>query len=74
MSQDRALTQQIATHVHQLGYDEIYYSSRHGYDLSNWAVFEPFAPQSVTIRELDLNDPDLHDALAHLDLRLDRGL
>jgi hypothetical protein len=42
MSQRRWLTQQISTLVCSLGYYGIAYQSRHGSDLWNCAIFEPF--------------------------------
>ena len=74
MSQDRTLTQQISTHIYQLGYDGIYYPSRHGHDLFNWALFEPFDLQFVSAREVNTDNLDLTTALEHLALRLDASL
>lgn len=70
MSQRRALTQQIATLAYRLGYQGIYYQSRHGAEIENWALFEPYKIKRVSRRDLDARDPDLMEALARLNLRL----
>jgi hypothetical protein len=69
-SQDRRLTQQVATLAYQLGYDGIYYQSRHGVDLYNWALFEPFELSHATNGPIHPDDPDLKRALALLNLTL----
>ena len=70
LSQRRALTRRIATLVYHLGYDGIYYQSRHGADLFNWALFEPFELASQTVLDLHTGDPDLLEALKRLNLTL----
>ena len=70
LSQRRALTRRIATLVYRLGYDGIYYQSRHGADLFNWALFEPFELASQTVLDLQTDDPDLLEALKRLNLTL----
>lgn len=70
LSQRRALTRRIATLVYRLGYDGIYYQSRHGTDLFNWALFEPFELASQTVLDLHIEDPDLLEALKRLNLTL----
>lgn len=71
MSQRRALTQQIATVTYRLGYQGIYYQSRHGVEIENWALFEPYNLKRVERRDLEIGDPELTEALARLNLRLD---
>ena len=70
LSQRRALTRRIATLVYRLGYDGIYYQSRHGADLFNWALFEPFELTSQTVLDLHTGDPDFLEALKRLNLIL----
>jgi hypothetical protein len=70
LSQRRALTRRIATLVYRLGYDGIYYQSRHGADLFNWALFEPFELASQTVLDLHTGDPDFLEALKRLNLIL----
>jgi hypothetical protein len=74
LSQRRALTRRIATLVYRLGYDGIYYQSRHGSDLFNWALFEPFDLASQTVLDLRIDDPDLIEALKRLNLILNPNL
>jgi hypothetical protein len=38
----RRLTQLASLKVNEAGLDGIYYRSRYGHDLENWALFEPF--------------------------------
>lgn len=73
-SQNRTLTQQIATVVYQLGYDGVYYSSRHGRNLHNWALFEPFELEYAPPILLAPDHPDLILALRLLNLSLDPSL
>lgn len=74
MSQRRPLTQRIATLVYRMGYDGIFYESRHGAEISNWALFEPFDLTWTTTKSLKANDPELLQALAQLNLVFDRTL
>jgi hypothetical protein len=74
MSQKRSLTQKIATHVYQLGYDGIYYQSRHGVDLSNWALFELFQISQPSISDIVPSDPDFQSALTHWGLTFNPNL
>jgi hypothetical protein len=73
-SQDRRLTQQIATVVYQLGYDGIHYQSRHGSNLDNWALFEPFELDIAPSTLITSDDCNLHSALRLLNLLLDPSL
>jgi hypothetical protein len=71
MSQRRTLTQQMARYIYDLKYDGIYYQSRHGHDLENWAVFEPFGLTDEQQSNLEADDRDFTEALTRLDLTLD---
>jgi RES domain len=73
-SQYRPLTQRIATYVYESGYHGIQYSSRHGDDLVNWAIFEPFNLAQPEHSDLESDDPDFKRALQHFDLRFDPRL
>lgn len=59
----RCLTQLASLEVYKAGLSEIYYSSRYGNNLENWALFEPFdleitkGPEAVRP-----DDPDLQEA------------
>ena len=74
LSQNRPLTQKVATLVYRLGYDGIYYQSRHGSDLFNWALFEPFELDSPQASDLNAEDPDFKEALGRLNLILNPDL
>lgn len=74
MSQRRALTQQIATVVYRLGYHGIFYQSRHGAEIENWALFEPFPLKRLERRDLMSDDVELSEALERLNLTLDPRL
>jgi hypothetical protein len=71
LSQNRSLTQRAATAIYALGFDGIYYQSRHGADLFNWALFEPFHLENSLAAELQSTDPDFLEALRRLDLKFD---
>jgi hypothetical protein len=73
-SQDRRLTQQIATLAYQLGYGGICYQSRHGADLYNWALFEPFELTHTAAAPIRGDDVNLLHALALLNLTLNPDL
>jgi hypothetical protein len=69
----RRLTQLASLKVNEAGLDGIYYRSRYGHDLENWALFEPFkinpyeAP--IVVRP---DDVDLQDACTLLGLKIER--
>jgi hypothetical protein len=73
ISQDRTLIQQIASIVHDLDFDGIYYHSRHGSNLCNWALFEPFELEYMPSEPITIDDPTLDAALRLLNLSLDRS-
>jgi len=69
----RRLTQLASLKVNEAGLDGIYYRSRYGHDLENWALFEPFkinpyeAP--IIVRP---DDVDLQEACTLLGLKIER--
>jgi hypothetical protein len=71
LSQNRSLTQRAATAIYALGFDGIFYQSRHGADLFNWALFEPFNLKDPIEAEIPFTDPDFQEALRRLDLNFD---
>ncbi len=65
--QPRRLTQLASLEVYKSGLNGIYYRSRYGHDLENWAIFEPFDVQVAADAELiSEDDPDLLAACAIL--------
>ena len=71
--QPRRLTQLASLEVYKTRLTGIYYRSRYGHDLENWAIFEPFelhvAADAEPIYE---NDPDLLTACAILGVAIER--
>jgi RES domain len=74
MSQRRSLTQQMASHIYDLEYNGIYYQSRHGTDLENWALFEPFHLKNEEHWNLRHDDPDFQEALTRFELKFNPRL
>jgi hypothetical protein len=59
----RTLTQSVSRIVFNDGFAGIYYRSKYGHDIENWALFEPF---QIEVREPELiqpDDPDMQRAL-----------
>ena len=69
----RRLTQLASLKVNEAGLDGIYYRSRYGHDLENWALFEPFEISSTeTPIAVRPDDVDLQEACRLLGLKIDR--
>jgi RES domain len=69
----RRLTQLASLKVNEAGLDGIYYRSRYGHDLENWALFEPFEISSPKASlEIRPDDVDLQLACRLLGLKIDR--
>ena len=75
-AEPRLLTQQASRVAFELGFAGVFYHSRYGQSLENWAIFEDWTlpnrfpilqPKSQKIAE---NDPDLLEALRILGLRI----
>ena len=69
----RRLTQLASLKVNEAGLDGIYYRSRYGHDLENWALFEPFrinAPKAPV--EIRPDDVDFREACGLLGLKIDK--
>lgn len=67
----RAITQRASRIVYELGYAGIYYRSRYGNDLDNWALFEPFRIRDTSTRAIDRSYPALAQAAAILGIEVD---
>jgi hypothetical protein len=63
-----------ASVIYRMGYNGVCYQSRHGTDLVNWALFEPFQIDQMENSNLSLEDEDLMEAVKRLDLHLDRQI
>jgi hypothetical protein len=59
----RQLTQAASLIVFRNGYDGIFYRSRYGHSIENWAIFEPFPLRNTSADAIAADDPDLQSAL-----------
>ncbi|RZU35794.1 RES domain-containing protein [Edaphobacter modestus] len=62
-AEPRRLTQLASRKAYLLNFAGIFYRSRYGQTLENWAIFEPFSLQHAKSKEFYENDPDLLEAL-----------
>ena len=66
----RILTQFVSRIVFYEHFAGIYYRSKYGHDIENWALFEPFQIAKQATETILANDPDLQRALKLHGLRL----
>jgi len=66
----RILTQFVSRIVFYDDFAGIYYRSKYGHDIENWALFEPFQLEVKSLHTIQPNDPDLQQALLLHGLRL----
>jgi len=59
----RTLTQFVSRIVFYAGFAGIYYLSKYGHDIENWALFEPFQIHVMDPESVPVDDPDLQLAL-----------
>ena len=59
----RKLTQLVSRAVFNSGLDGVRYPSKHGHEIENWALFEPFKIEVKSADPIFLDDPDLAKAL-----------
>ena len=59
----RQLTQEASLVVFRRGLDGIFYRSRYGHSIENWAIFEPFPLRNTSANAIVADDPDLQSAL-----------
>jgi hypothetical protein len=62
-AEPRRLTQLASRQVYNMNFDGIFYRSRFGHSLENWAIFEPFPLENATLDEISADDPDFLEAL-----------
>jgi hypothetical protein len=62
-AEPRRLTQLASREVYLLSFAGVFYRSRYGHTLENWAIFEPFPLENATSKEFSKEDPDLLEAL-----------
>jgi hypothetical protein len=63
MTAPRALTQLASRAVFTEGLAGIYYRSKYGHDIENWALFEPFQIDAKNPEPIRADDPDFERAL-----------
>jgi hypothetical protein len=59
----RILTQFVSRIVFYDDFAGIYYRSKYGHDIENWALFEPFQIEAKGLQTIQPEDPDLQQAL-----------
>jgi len=75
-AEPRRLTQQAGRIAFELGYAGVFYHSRYGHSIENWAIFEDwtmserFPIHQPNSRKIAEGDPDLMEALRALGLIL----
>jgi len=69
-AEPRRLTQLASRQAYLLNFAGIFYRSRYGHSLENWAIFEPFPLKNATSETLSEDDPDLLQALLIHGVRL----
>lgn len=66
----RRITQLASLEARRRNFDGIYYRSRFGHDLENWALFEPFRISQEGAEPIAPDDATLREALQMLGLRV----
>lgn len=66
----RRITQLASLEARRRNFDGIYYRSRYGHDLENWALFEPFRISQEGAQPIEWEDATFLQALAMLGLRV----
>jgi hypothetical protein len=73
MAEPRRLTQLASRQAYRSAFAGVFYRSRYGHSLENWALFEPFLLIGPVSDVLSPEDADLAEALHLLGIRLDAG-
>ncbi len=73
MAEPRRLTQLASREVYRSHFAGVFYGSRYGHSLENWALFEPFLLVHPKSEVFLVDDADLLEALRLLDIRLAIG-
>ena len=69
-AEPRRLTQLASRQAYRLNFSGIFYRSRFGHSLENWAIFEPFPLENAVSEALSEDDPDFLEALRIHGIRL----
>lgn len=68
-SSPRTLTQLVSRVVYDMGLAGVYYRSRYGHDLENWALFEPCRIHKMHSKRFNHEQPALVEAMRILGLK-----
>jgi hypothetical protein len=68
-SSPRTLTQLVSRIVYEIGLAGVYYRSRYGHNLENWALFEPCRIHRTKSKRVTADDPALEEAMEILGLK-----
>ncbi len=74
MAEPRRLTQLASREVYRSHLAGIFYGSRYGHSLENWALFEPFLLAGPASDTFSADDADFLQALLLLGIRLQTGI
>ncbi len=69
-AEPRRISQLASRVAYELDYPGIYYRSRYGHDLENWAIFEPFQIRPTNSQAIASDDASLLEALEFLGIKL----
>jgi hypothetical protein len=64
-AEPRRLTQLASRQAYRMSFAGVFYRSRYGHSLENWAIFEPFPFDDTQSESLSEDDPDFLEALIH---------
>jgi hypothetical protein len=68
-SSPRTLTQLVSRIVYDMGLAGVYYRSRYGHNLENWALFEPCRIHRMKSRPVSADDAAVQEAMRILELK-----
>lgn len=74
MAEPRRLTQLASREVYRSHLPGVFYGSRYGHSLANWALFEPFLLIRPASDTFSVDDADFLQALRLLGVRLQSGI
>ena len=69
-AEPRRLTQLASRQANRMNFAGVFYRSRYGHSLENWAIFEPFPLENSQSENLSEDDPDFLGALRIHGIRL----
>ena len=69
-AEPRRLTQLASRQAYRMNLAGVFYHSRHGHSLENWAIFEPFPLENPQSENLSADDADFLEALHFHGIRL----